>query len=111
MHRAAGLWGDRGTGMAITRVPVETTCLGTSQEFSHRLYPLLSLLQLSHSDTLFCHLSPPIHSCLPAPFPTAYPTPLVTNLGKMLVSRGISTPLLPGALFFTDTLNALGRPH
>lgn len=84
MHRAAGLWGDRGTGMAITRVPVETTCLGTSQEFSHRLYPILSLLQLSHSDTLFCHLSLPIRSCLPAPFPTAYPTPLVTTWERCL---------------------------
>lgn len=60
-----------GAALAITRVPVETTCLGTSQEFSQRLYPLLSLLQLSHSNTLFCHLSLPIPSYLSAPFPTA----------------------------------------
>lgn len=75
VHRAAGVWGDRG----ITRVPAETTCLGTSQELSHRLYPLLSLLQLSHSNILSCHLNLPIHSSCQPLSPQLHPTPLVTS--------------------------------
>lgn len=77
-----------------------TTCLGSSQELSHRLYPLLSLLQLSHSNILSCHLSLPSHSCLSAHSPQLHPSPLDTTWERCWGAQRDFNPSPPRSIVF-----------
>lgn len=84
---------------ATSRIPAETTCLGTARRFpTDRV-----LSPASHN----CHLSLPSHNCQSALFPPPSSHVPGDSLGKMLMSREvISTPLLP---LHTHRLHALER--
>lgn len=101
MCRALGAAGQAGApaAPATSRIPAETTCLGTARRFPTDCV----LSPASHN----CHLSLPSHNCQSALFPPPSSHVPSDSLGEMLMSREvISTPLLP---LHTHRLHALER--